>query len=105
MHQDAQAGWNKFTEKFISVLIPLEKSQIGNGCLQFDISRVIIKDWLETFKALKLNELRQPKFKYFKFNIGDVIFNNYIPHKSNFNISKNSRIQIYLTYNKKGMEF
>ena len=103
LHQDAQAGWNKFTEKFISVLIPLEKSQVSNGCLQFDISGNNHKKLVgKTFKALKLNELKKPKFKYFKFNIGDVIFfNNYIPHKSNFNKSKNSRIQIYLTYNKK----
>ena len=106
LHQDSQAGWNKFTEKFISVLIPLEKSELNNGCLQFDISGNNHKKLVgKTFKKLKLNQLKKPKFKYFKLNIGDVIFfNNYIPHKSNFNKSKNSRIQIYLTYNKKKTE-
>jgi ectoine hydroxylase-related dioxygenase (phytanoyl-CoA dioxygenase family) len=103
LHQDSQAGWNKFTKKFISVLIPLEKSHLLNGCLQFDISGNNHKKMIgKTFKTLKLDELKKPKFKYFELNIGDVIFfNNYIPHKSNFNKSKNSRIQIYLTYNKK----
>lgn len=103
LHQDSQAGWNKFTEKFISVLIPLEKSQLSNGCLQFDISGNNHKKLVgKTFKTLKLNELKKPKFKYFKLNIGDVIFfNSYIPHKSSFNKNKNSRIQMYLTYNKK----
>lgn len=103
LHQDSQAGWNKFTEKFISVVIPLEQSQFNNGCLQFDISGNNHKKLLgKTFKILKLSELKKPELKYFKLNIGDVIFfNNYIPHKSNFNKSKNSRIQIYLTYNRK----
>jgi len=101
LHQDSQAGWDKFTKNFINVLISIEKSTQKNGCLQFDISgnncsKLVKKD----MSPLKYNELKKPKFKSFELDVGDVIFfNNYIPHKSKPNKSGKSRIQIYLTYN------
>jgi ectoine hydroxylase-related dioxygenase (phytanoyl-CoA dioxygenase family) len=101
LHQDSQAGWNKYCKRFISVLIPLEKSTLNNGCLQFDISGNNHKRLAsKAMRPLELNELVAPKFKYFKLNPGDIIFfNNYIPHKSDPNLGKKSRIQLYLTYN------
>ena len=102
LHQDSQAGWHKFSKKFISVLITLEKRKLSNGCLQFDISgnnhnKLIGK----SMKVLQKKKLKKPKFKFFLLEVGDVIFfNNYIPHKSNSNKSRKSRIQVYLTFNK-----
>ena len=46
LHQDAQAGWNKFTEKFISVLIPLEKVKLVMVVYNLIFLEIIIKDWL-----------------------------------------------------------
>lgn len=101
LHQDSQAGWNKFTDRFINVLISIEKSDVSNGCLQFDISgnncSKLIK---KKMSPLKLLELKKPKLENFEMMEGDVIFfNNYIPHKSLANKSKKSRMQVYLTYN------
>ena len=103
LHQDSQAGWNKFTKNFINVLISIEKSNLKNGCLVFDFSgnnskRLISKK----MKPLKKNDLKNHKFKKVPLNQGDVVFfNSYVPHCSSSNKSKNSRIQIYLTYSKK----
>ena len=53
-------------------------------------------------KPLKYENLKKPKFKSFIMSPGDsVFFNNFIPHKSNSNKSRKSRIQVYLTFNKK----
>lgn len=103
LHQDSQAGWGKFCKNFISVLISLEKSDLSNGCLQFDISGNNSKKLMsKSMKPLKYKNLKKPKFKSFKMLPGDVVFfNDLIPHKSNSNKSKKSRIQVYLTYNKK----
>ena len=101
LHQDSQAGWNKFSKKFVNILISIEKSDKKNGCLQFDVSgnncsKLCKKD----MSPLKYKELKKPKFKKFELSEGDIVFfNNYIPHKSMPNKSKKSRIQIYLTYN------
>ena len=103
LHQDSQAGWGKYCKSFISVLISLEKSDLSNGCLQFDISGNNSKKLLsQSMSPLKYENLNKPKFKSFNMLPGDVVFfNNFIPHKSNSNKSKKSRIQVYLTYNKK----
>ena len=43
LHQDSQAGWNKYTNNFINVLLSVEKSTNKNGCLYIDISEIIVK--------------------------------------------------------------
>ena len=102
LHQDSQAGWNKFCKKFISVLVALESSNLKNGCLQFDISGNNSKKIINNkMKPLKYLDLKKPNFESFIMSPGDVVFfNNYVPHKSNSNRSKKSRVQVYLTYNK-----
>ena len=102
LHQDSQAGWNRYTKDFVNVLISLEKSTHKNGCLIFDISgnnsRKLIKKKME---PLNKKELNKPKFKKLLLGAGDVVFfNSYIPHGSSSNKSNKSRAQIYLTYNK-----
>jgi ectoine hydroxylase-related dioxygenase (phytanoyl-CoA dioxygenase family) len=101
LHQDLQAGWEKYCKNFISVLISLEKSDLNNGCLQFDISGNNSKKLIsQSMKPLRYKNLKKPRFKSFIMSPGDaVFFNDLIPHKSKSNISKKSRIQVYLTYN------
>ena len=102
LHQDSQAGWGKYCKNFVSVLISLEYSNLNNGCLQFDVSGNNSKKLInKSMKPLQVKNLKKPKFKSFIMFPGDVIFfNSFIPHKSNFNKSTKSRIQVYLTYNK-----
>ena len=102
LHQDSQAGWNKYTKDFINVLLSVEKSTNNNGCLHIDISgNNCSKLMSKKMKPLKKKELKNPNFKKLLLGEGDLVFfNSYIPHFSYSNNSKKSRSQIYLTDNK-----
>ncbi len=102
LHQDSQAGWNKYTKNYINVLLSVEKSTNKNGCLHIDISgNNCSKIISRKMKPLKMKELKNPKFKKLLLKEGDVVlFNSYTPHFSNSNNSKKGRSQIYMTYNK-----
>ena len=102
LHQDSQAGWNKYSKNFVNVLISLEKSTHQNGCLIFDVSgnncNKLVKNKM---KPLRRDELKKPNFKKLLLNVGDIVFfNSLIPHCSSSNKSNKGRSQIYLTYNK-----
>jgi len=103
LHQDIQAGWDKFSKKIISALVCLEISNNDNAPLYFDISgHNKSKRIGKYFEPLSKKDLKKPKFKKFLLNPGDVIFfNSYVPHFSNENLSNNSRFQLYLSYNPK----
>ncbi len=102
LHQDSQAGWNKYTQEYINVLLSLEKSTNANSCLHIDISgNNCSKLVSKKMKPLKMKELKNPKFKKLLLSEGDLVFfNSYTPHFSYSNNSNKSRSQIYLTYNK-----
>tara|TARA_Y100000591_G_C21773939_1_gene667133 strand:- start:151 stop:909 length:759 start_codon:yes stop_codon:yes gene_type:complete len=102
LHQDSQAGWNRYAKDYINVLLSVEKSTINNGCLHIDISgNNCSKLMSKKMKPLKMKELKNPKFKKLLLGEGDLVFfNSYTPHFSYSNNSKKSRSQIYLTYNK-----
>ena len=105
LHQDSQAGWNKFAKEFISVLISVQKSTKLNGCLEFDFSgNNCYKLISQEMKPLKIKQLYKPNFIPTELNVGDVVFfNSYIPHRSGPNLSNRDRCQIYVTYNKKNL--
>ena len=102
LHQDSQAGWNKYAKDYINVLLSVEKSTNYNGSLHIDISgNNCSKLMSKKMKPLKMEELKNPKFKKLLLEEGDLVFfNSYTPHFSYSNNSKKSRSQIYLTYNK-----
>ena len=102
LHQDSQAGWNKYAKDYINVLLSVEKSTNNNGCLHIDISgNNCSKLMSKKMKPLKMKELKNPKFKKLLLGEGDLVFfNSYTPHFSYSNNSKKSRSQVYLTYNK-----
>jgi ectoine hydroxylase-related dioxygenase (phytanoyl-CoA dioxygenase family) len=90
VHQDSQGGWSKYSKKFISFLVSIEKSTIKNSCLEFDVSGNN-KDFKigKDFQPLSVKNLNKPKFKKIPLNEGDVVFfNHYIPHRSPANLSK-----------------
>jgi len=103
LHQDSQGGWNKFSKKFISILVSIEKSNKQNGCLEFDISgKNNNREIGKVFRPLKIKKLNKPRFKTIELNPGDVVFfNHYVPHRSKPNMSNSDRTQLYITYNLK----
>ena len=48
-HQDAQAGWERYADYFISVMVCIDEATIENGCLQFatgDYPRhSVVREW------------------------------------------------------------
>jgi ectoine hydroxylase-related dioxygenase (phytanoyl-CoA dioxygenase family) len=102
LHQDSQAGWNKYTDNFINVLLSVEKSTINNGCLHIDISGNNSSKLLsKKMKPLLKKDLKSPDFKKLLLDEGDLVFfNSYTPHYSLSNNSSKSRVQVYLTFNK-----
>lgn len=100
LHQDVQAGWLKYSKKFVSFVISIDESSSNNSNLIFDFSgnnsnKIIGKK----FKKLKVKDLKKPQFKNIPLKIGEIaMFNGYVPHMSEKNLSKKHRKQMYITY-------
>ena len=100
LHQDVQGDWLKYSKNFITILISLKNTNNKNGNLIFDISGNN-KDKIlgEMFKPLIKKNLNKPIFRAFPMMKGDIaMFNGFVPHMSNRNLSSRNRMQIYLTF-------
>jgi|TARA_B100002052_G_scaffold96580_1_gene89196 ectoine hydroxylase-related dioxygenase (phytanoyl-CoA dioxygenase family) len=103
LHQDSQAGWDKYGTEFISALIAVEDSNQANACVEFDVSGKY-KDKLigPLWEPLNPDRLEELDLQSIETISGDIIlFNSYVPHGSEANKSTNRRCNIYITYNKK----
>ena len=103
LHQDSQAGWDKYGTEFISALIAVEDSNTENACVEFDVSGQY-KDKLAgpLWEPLNPDYLEDLDLNPIETKCGDVIlFNSYVPHGSDGNKSADRRCNIYITYNKK----
>jgi len=102
LHQDSQAGWDKFGTEFISALIAVEESNVDNACVEFDVSGHY-KDALAgpLWEPLNPDSLENLDLQPIETKSGDVVlFNSYVPHASDGNGSLDRRCNIYITYNK-----
>ena len=102
LHQDSQAGWDDYGNKFVSVLIAVEDSNRSNACVEFDHSGNY-KNGLagSLWQPLKAKDIPNAQMKPIETKAGDIIlFNSYVPHGSEANTSNKRRCNIYLTYNK-----
>ena len=100
-HQDSQAGWDDYTNFFLTAMVSIDKSTIKNGCLEFapghNKSGLIGKLW----EPLSDKEMKHMKFIPIETNPGDaVFFDCFAPHRSEPNLTNKSRRILYLTYNK-----
>ena len=107
-----QNGWKKYSDDFINLVIPLEKSNKKNGCIYVaDISdtKKLGTSFNKITKKMILGtpNINQRDIKKFKFNSielkeGDIcLFDWKCAHFSKNNNSKNSRMIFYATYYKK----
>jgi len=99
-HQDIQAGWDDYTNFFISVAITIDENTIENGCLELSAGHhkkgLLGKNW----KPLSEEDLKGVKFTKFPTKPGDVaFFDCFVPHKSAINTTSMPRRNLYLTYN------
>jgi ectoine hydroxylase-related dioxygenase (phytanoyl-CoA dioxygenase family) len=103
-HQDKTVKWAKFGSMFISAMITLTESTVENGCLE--VAQGIHKHgWITEHPnsgLLTEQQIEEMNFVKIPTKPGDVIFfDSFTPHRSKNNYSKEQRINMYLTYNKK----
>ena len=77
LHQDSQAGWDKYGTEFISALIAVEDSNTANACVEFDVSGQY-KDKLAgpLWEPLNPDYLEDLDLKPIETKSGDIILFN-----------------------------
>lgn len=100
-HQDSQAGWDYYADFFISVLVSIDASTAGNGCLQMcggHHKRGLYKSW----EPLTASDMANMDFVNVETQPGDmVLFDCFAPHQSDPNLSDKIRRIYYATYNRR----
>ena len=99
-HQDSQAGWDDYTDFFISALVCIDEATQENGCIKIvpgHHKRGLFQSW----EPLSEKDIADMTFVNCPTKAGDLIFfDNYAPHASNPNLSQNIRRLYYATYNR-----
>ena len=107
-----QNGWKKYSSNFINLVLPLETSNIKNGCIYVanknDTDKIgktfskITDNMILNTPNIKKNDLRKFKFYPIELKIGDIcLFNWKCAHYSKNNQSNKSRMIFYATFCKK----
>lgn len=105
LHQDQAAGWNAYTDFFISMAIVVDPNRKDNAALSFMKSgnyerKLMTAEWQPLTHD---DPPYQPEDEYLLLEAdpGDVVFFDcYVPHGSPANTSDRRRCNIYLTFNK-----
>jgi len=105
LHQDQAAGWNTYTDFFISMAIIVDPNRKDNAALSFMQSgnyekKLMTAEWQPLTHD---DPPYQPEEEYMLLEAdpGDVVFFDcYVPHGSPANTSDRRRCNIYLTFNK-----
>lgn len=99
-HQDSQAGWDNYTDFFLSALVSIDSSDAYNGCLQMAAghhNRGLFRSW----EPLTDDDMTGMTFVSCPTEPGDVVFFDcYAPHQSEPNLSDSVRRLYYATYNR-----
>ena len=99
-HQDAQAGWEKYANYFINVMVCIDAATIENGCLQLarrSRFELVGNEWEPLMESATL----QMDFIPYPTKPGDIIyFDSYAPHASGPNMTSRSRRLYFATFNK-----
>lgn len=101
-HQDAQAGWERYAELFITATVIIDPATVENGCLElahWNHQAALVGN---LWKPLEGNQLDGIEFVAYPGEPGDVLFfDSYLPHRSAPNLTSDPRRVLYVTYNKK----
>lgn len=99
-HQDSQAGWEKYADYFISVMVCIDQATEENGCLKMVAGhhkRGLFREW----EPLSEHEMEGMEFVLCPTQPGDVaFFDSYAPHASEPNMSDQVRRLYFATYNR-----
>jgi ectoine hydroxylase-related dioxygenase (phytanoyl-CoA dioxygenase family) len=101
-HQDAPA-FTSFGQKFhITLMVSIDASNPENGCLQM-APAMHDKGMLPTAPDATVDSeyAETLNWEYVETEPGDIVlFDSYIPHKSDANVSDRPRRALYITYNR-----
>ncbi len=100
-HQDIQPGWDDYTDYFLSVLVTIDESTAANGCLELAAGQHQ-RGWIGRRGCpLEGAELAGLEFVQYPLQPGDVaLFDCFVPHQSQANLTDRPRRNLYLTYNR-----
>ena len=98
-HQDVQAGWDRYADLHISMLVSIDAATVRNGCLEIAAgwhARGLIGDmWTPLGDAVP-----DAAYRCCPTEVGDVVFfDSFIPHRSAPNATDAPRRVLYMTYN------
>ena len=101
-HQDIQPGWDQYAGYFISALVTVDDSSVGNGCLELAAGHhtrgLVGRKW----QPLEGAELDGIVFAKYPMVPGDVAyFDCFVPHQSAPNLTDRARRNLYLTFNRR----
>ncbi len=106
LHQDQAAGWNAYSDYFITMCIAVDPNRKENAALRFmnsgNYEKKLMKDeWQPLSDASDLS-WADDEYIMLEADPGDVIFFDcYVPHGSPANQSTSSRRNVYLTFNRR----
>ena len=104
-----QNGWKKYSNDFVNLVIPLERTDKKNGCLYLS-KKKNLKKLGQSFKKItnkmiigtpniKINDKKKFNYSAIELNVGDIcIFDWKCAHFSKNNNSNRSRMIFYATY-------
>ena len=105
-------GWAEYGSYFTTVVLPLDRSRVENGCLEVSPLDEALKIFGRTWEAITSNlkgggpdvsdeDVSKLSLAPLETEIGDVIFFDWRnPHRSKANLSRVSRRILYATYNR-----
>jgi hypothetical protein len=99
-HQDSQAGWDTYTDFFISALVSIDAATEENGCLK--LVRGHHKNGMfQSWEPMTDADMEGMDFQPVPTKPGDVVFfDSFAPHASEANMSDKIRRIYYATYNR-----
>lgn len=106
LHQDQSAGWNAYTDFFVTMAMAVDDNRRENAALTFLQSgnyqkSLMVPEWEPLTQS---DPPYSPAEEYclIEANAGDAIFfDSYVPHGSPPNTSGRPRRNIYVTFNRK----
>jgi hypothetical protein len=99
-HQDVQAGWDRYADLHISMLVSIDAATPRNGCLEIAAGwhdRGLIGDmWTPLGDTVP-----DAAYRCCPTAVGDVVFfDSFVPHRSAPNATDAPRRVLYMTYNR-----
>jgi ubiquinone/menaquinone biosynthesis C-methylase UbiE len=97
-HQDAAAGWLKYSKTHYTIAISLIDTTIENGCIwiaDINCNKLLTKEFVDLNNKIVDDKLYKP----ITTKAGDIlIFDSFVPHKSYVNKTNKARKMLFFTY-------